>query len=113
MLSLSVDHPDIEEFINVKRDLTKVTKANISVRITDDFMKAVIADQPYILSYTREATGEKIEKVVAARDILHQIAQSSWECGEPGVLFWDRIEKWNLLSNTPDFKFAGTNPCGR
>lgn len=110
MLSLSVDHPDIEEFINVKRDLTKVTKANISVRLNDAFMKAVIADQPYTLSYTRQATGEKIEKVVAARDILHQIALSSWECGEPGVLFWDRIENWSMLSEVEDFEFASTNP---
>jgi ribonucleoside-diphosphate reductase alpha chain len=111
MLSLDCSHPDIEEFIQIKRDLSKITKANISVRISDDFMRAAINGEDFTLSYTREATGEVIKKTVKARDILHEIAEIGWECGEPGVLFWDRIKNWNLLANSNEFEFAGTNPC--
>lgn len=111
MISLSCDHPDIEEFINVKNDLTKVTSANISVRITDEFMEAVKKDGTFTLKYMREATGEVLSKTVKARDLFAKMAENNWRTGEPGMLFWDRIKSWNLLSNTEDFEYAGTNPC--
>ena len=111
MISLDCSHPDIEEFIRLKTDLTKVTKANISVRIHDDFMEAVKKNEPYHLHYTREATGETIEKMVNARDIFRLIAETNWDYAEPGALFWDRICGWNLLSNTKEFSYAGVNPC--
>lgn len=111
MISIPCNHPDLEEFIGVKADLSRVTKANISIRITDEFMEAVELNQPYTLSFTRPETGETITKVVNARDMFRKIAEMNWRTAEPGVLFWDRVEKWNLLSNTPEFKFAGVNPC--
>lgn len=110
MISISCEHPDIEEFINIKKDLEKVTKANISIRMTDKFMQAAKDHKEVTLSFTTEV-GEKIEKVVNAYDILMQIAKSNWEMGEPGMLFWDRISNWNLLSNNPEFEYAGVNPC--
>ena len=111
MISMSVDHPDIIDFIKVKTDLDKVTKANISVRVTDDFMRAVQDDNDFKLHYIREATGEVIEKIVKARDVMRLIAEVNWDYGEPGMLFWDRISSYNLLSTTPEFRYAGTNPC--
>lgn len=111
MISIDGSHPDVEEFINLKTDLEKVTKANISVRVHEDFMEAVKADQDFTLSYTREATGEVIEKTVRARDLFRRIAETNWDYAEPGALFWDRITGWNLLSNTKEFAYAGVNPC--
>lgn len=111
MISLDCTHPDLEEFINIKSDLERVTKANISIKITKDFMEAVKQDLPFTLSFTREETGETIEKTVQARELFYKIAKMNWDYGEPGFLFWDRIKEWNLLSETKEFEFAGTNPC--
>lgn len=111
MLSISCDHPDLEEFISVKSDLDKVTKANISIRITDEFMKAVADDSDYDLEFVREETGEEIRKTVKAKEVFHKIAEMNWDMAEPGMLFWDTIQNWNLLSNYPDFEYAGVNPC--
>ena len=111
MISMDCDHPDIEEFIDIKKDLDKVTKANISVKVTDEFMDAAVNNKPFTLSFTRKETGEKIEKVINAKDILMKLAYNNWDMGEPGILFWDRIKKWNLLSEYPNFEYAGTNPC--
>ena len=111
MLSISCDHPDLEEFIEIKSDLNKVTKANISVRITDEFMKAVIERKKHILKFEREETGEVIEKEVDAYSIFRKMCEMNWDYAEPGMLFWDRIEDWCLVSDDKDFKFAGTNPC--
>ena len=110
MISIPCDHPDLEEFIDVKTDLDRVTKANISVRITDDFMRAVKNREKYILSFTREATGETITKKVDAYEIFKKLCVNNWDYAEPGMLFWDRIENWNLLSEDDDFHYAGVNP---
>lgn len=112
MISLDCSHPDIEEFINVKNDLTKITKANISIKITDDFMQAVKENKKFTLKFTRLETGEEIVKEINAKDLFHKIAESNWKMAEPGTLFWDRIKSKNMLSNHPDFEFAGVNPCG-
>ncbi len=111
MISIDCSHPDVEEFIDLKTDLEKVTKANISVRIHEDFMEAVKKNEDYLLHYTRQATGQVIEKQVNARDLFRKIAETNWDYAEPGALFWDRIEGWNLLSNTKEFSYAGVNPC--
>lgn len=111
MLSLSCDHPDLEEFIGVKQNTDRVTKANISIRITDRFMAAVKNREPFELSFTREETGETITKTVDAYSIFHKICESNWDWSEPGMLYWDRIESWNLLSCDDTFHYAGTNPC--
>lgn len=111
MISIDCSHPDLQEFIGLKTDLEKVTKANISVRISDEFMEAVKNNEDYTLHYTREVTGEVIEKQVNAREIFRLIAETNWDYAEPGALFWDRVKSWNLLSNTKEFEYAGVNPC--
>lgn len=111
MISIPVDHPDVEQFIHIKSDLNRVTKANISVRVYDRFMKAVENNEDFKLSFTRDETGEKIEKVVNAKELFMELAKMNWDYAEPGVLFWDNIEKWNLVSEDPNFRYAGTNPC--
>ena len=111
MISIDCSHPDVTEFIELKTDLDKVTKANISIRIHEDFMKAVKNNEEYLLHYTRETTGEVIEKKVNARDLFRRITETNWDYAEPGALFWDRVESWNLLSNTKEFSYAGVNPC--
>ena len=112
MITLDCHHPDLEEFIDIKTDLNRVTKANISIRITDDFMQAVLDDTDFELSFTREDTGEVINKTVNARKIFRRIAENNWNYAEPGVLFWDKVTSWNLLSEDELFQLAGTNPCG-
>ena len=111
MISIDCSHPDLMEFIDLKTDLEKVTKANISIRIRDDFMKAVKNNEDYELKYVRDVTGEEIKKTVNARELFRKIAETNWDYAEPGALFWDRVESWNLLSNTKEFKYAGVNPC--
>ena len=111
MISLDCSHPDLEEFIDIKTDLNKVTKANISIKITDDFMNAVINDEMFDLTFKREETGEYIIKTVNARKVFRRLAENNWNYGEPGCLFWDRIQSYNLLSEDNEFEYAGTNPC--
>lgn len=111
MLSMPVNHPDIEDFINIKSDLTKITNANISVRVDDKFMNAVKNDEEYELTFTRPESGEVISKIVNAKELFHKICEMNWNYAEPGVLFWDRISNHNLLVNDDRFEYAGTNPC--
>ena len=113
MISIDCHHPDLEEFIDVKTDLDKVTTANISIRVTNDFLQAAINDELFDLSFVRKETGEEIVKTVKAKDVLMKLCFNNWDMGEPAMLFWDRIQNWNLLSNTNGFSYAGTNPCNR
>ena len=111
MISIDCHHPDLMEFIDIKAKPDSVTKANISVKVTDDFMQAVKDDREWVMSFTRPETGETITKVERAVDIFNKLCQNNWDWAEPGILFWDRIENWNLLSNNDEFHYAGTNPC--
>lgn len=111
MLSISCEHPDLEEFIGIKSDLDKVTKANISIKMTDKFMTAVKFKQPFELNFTRVETGESITKEINAYELFKKVCEMNWDYAEPGMLFWDRINKWNLLSEDDEFEYAGTNPC--
>lgn len=111
MISIPCNHPDLEEFIGIKQNNERVTKANISVRITDDFMNAVKNNEEYELSFTRKETGETITKRVDAHEVFRKICESNWDWGEPGMLFWDRISSYNLLSEDEDFHYGGVNPC--
>lgn len=131
MISLDVNHPDIDEFINCKTDLSKVNFANISVRVNDYFMNAVEKDEDYFLSWPcnvedfnietdspynelRETTsinGEpRYYKRVKAKELFNKLVENNWDYAEPGILYWDQIEWHNLLNNT-NFKYAGVNPC--
>ena len=111
MISISCDHPDLLDFIDIKNNPDKVTKANISIRITDDFMEAVINNSDYKLKYIRDTTGEEIIKNINAREVLYLISKSNWQMAEPGMLYWDRIKNWNLFSEDESIKYSGVNPC--
>lgn len=140
MLSMSISHPDIEEFITKKQDLTKVTGANISVKVTDEFMRAVEEDKDYILRFPvdinldkfheEEGEGKALEynklynnvgvyglktpvyiKKVRARELWNTLMHCAWNTAEPGIMFED------AMHNSPDgiyedFKMVSTNPCG-
>lgn len=111
MISMDCSHPELLDFINIKTDLDKVTKANISVKVTNDFMEAVVNDTDWTLTFKSEH--ETVEKVVKARDIFRVLSENNWNYAEPGILYWSRIEDYNLLSNNEEFKYAGVNPCAR
>ena len=109
MVSIDCTHPDLEEFINLKTNLNVCTKANISVRVSDEFMEAVQNNLPWKLSFTTEH--ETIEKTVNAKEIFMLLAKRNWEMAEPGILYWDRITNYNLVNKDSEFRFAGVNPC--
>lgn len=109
MISIDCTHPELLEFIEIKNDLNRVTKANISVKITDNFMKAVVNDEDWLLYF--ETKHEKIEKVVKAKHVFELLCRNNWNMAEPGILFWDRINNYNILSEDEEFEYAGTNPC--
>ena len=109
MLSLDCTHPELIDFINIKTDLNKVTKANISVRVNDDFMKAVENDEDWVLHF--EAENDKMEKVVKAKEVFKLLCKNNWDFAEPGILYWSKIEDYNLLSEDDEFEYAGVNPC--
>lgn len=111
MISLDCHHPDLLDFIDIKTSPDAVTKANISVRVTDDFMEAVINDKDWIMSFTRPETNETITKTAKAREIFEKLCRNNWDWGEPGILFWDTISNYNLLEFDDTFEYAGTNPC--
>ena len=115
MLTISVMHPEVETFINIKRDLKKVTGANISVRLTDEFMNAVKTDSDFTLRWPVESSVEeaRVTKVVKARELWNQIIDAAWTSAEPGLLFWDTVKK---MTPTQAYESVGygnvsTNPC--
>jgi ribonucleoside-diphosphate reductase alpha chain len=114
MLSVSIKHPDSEDFINAKLEEGKVTGANISVKIDDEFMKDAIADEPYVQQFPIDAKDPKMTKTISARKLWCKIVHNAWKSAEPGVLFWDTI----LRESVPDcyadlgFRTVSTNPCG-
>lgn len=137
MISLSVNHPDIEEFVDCKTDLERVKYANISVRVTDNFMQAVVNDSDYILRWPcndksvddlqkewpcEAPYNELCETVVdgkvvgyykriKAKELFNKLVRNNWDYAEPGILYWDNIEEYNMLNNIEEFKYAGVNPC--
>lgn len=111
MISMPIDHPDIEEFIDVKKDLDKITKANISVMITDEFMRAVENKDQFMCTFKVEEYDQVITKIVDAEKLFRKLCENNWNMAEPGILYWDRISNWNLNSEDPEFEYAGVNPC--
>lgn len=112
MISISCNHPDIEEFINLKTKQGVCEKANISIRVSDAFMEAAVHDEDWTTEFTSEETGT-ITKTFKARDLLKLLAKRNWEWAEPGMLYWDRITKYNMLNNDERFNYAGVNPCAK
>ncbi len=109
MITISVDHPDVLEFIKVKRNLKNVRFANISVRITDEFMQAVEKDTDFTLRYESESVG-RIERKVRARDLWNDLVNSARDWAEPGLIFWDNVVKYSP-SEYNGMNVISTNPC--
>lgn len=114
MLSLNVKHPDIEQFIDAKTDVTKITGANVSVKITDEFMQAVKNSKDYEVQFPVEASNPLMRKSIDAYKIWSKIVKNAWKSAEPGLLFWDTIIKESVADSYADegFKTTSTNPCG-
>lgn len=114
MLSVSIKHPDSEAFIDAKMTEGKVTGANVSVRITDDFMQAAVDNVPFRQQFPVDSTDPKTVKDVDARKLWHKIVHNAWKSAEPGVLFWDTITRESVPDCYADlgFRTISTNPCG-
>lgn len=113
IITLSVHHPEIMNFIEMKRDLNKVTGANISVKLTDNFLNAVKKDEEYEQRWPIDSDNPTISKMVKAKDIWNEIINGAWLSAEPGVLMWDRIIEESPADCYSDFgyKTVSTNPC--
>lgn len=138
MISIDINHPDVQEFVNVKTDLNKVTSANISVRVNRDFMEAVKTNSDYILRYPcnielpedlsindmeynelweygefdkGETKNACYFKKIKAKELFDNLCYNNWNYAEPGILYWDAIANYNLLEFDEKFSYAGVNPC--
>ena len=110
MLVLDVNHPDVIDFVTAKLDIAKINGANISLAVSDDFMKAVENDENWVMRF--EAPTQIIQKEVKARELMRLIAYGNHTVGDPGFLLMDNVNNYHLLSEYPDVKFNSTNPCG-
>lgn len=108
MITIRVDHPDIFDFINVKKDLKKVNYANVSVKVTDEFMRAVEKDGDFELHFKNEKAD--VSKKVRAREIWDQLVKAAWQSDEPGVIFWDSMKKYSTTEYN-NMEVQGVNPC--
>ncbi len=114
MLSVSIKHPDSESFIDAKMTEGKVTGANVSVKMDDDFMRAAVEGRPYTQKYPIDSTDPLYTKEVNASELWKKIVHNAWKSAEPGVLFWDTIIRESVPDCYADlgFKTVSTNPCG-
>jgi ribonucleoside-diphosphate reductase alpha chain len=114
MLSISIKHPDAEKFIDAKLEQGKVTGANVSVKIDDDFMKAVVEGTPYKQQYPVDSANPTFTKEIDARSLWKKIVHNAWKSAEPGMLFWDTITRESVPDCYSEFgyKTVSTNPCG-
>ena len=123
MLSVSIKHPDAEAFIDAKMTEGKVTGANVSVKIDDEFMEAAVNDKPYVQRFPVDGSVEAgksgdtdltFEKEISAKDLWEKIVHNAWKSAEPGVLFWDTILRESIPDCYADlgFRTVSTNPCG-
>ena len=139
MISIDINHPDVEEFINIKANTDQITNANISVRVSDEFMHAVESNVDYYLKWPCDLDLSKFTKEyydapyntltyiedhannnsvcyvkkVRARQLFQKLAENNWNYAEPGVLYWDRIDHWNMMDKNDEFQYAGVNPCAK
>lgn len=115
METCDVRHPDIETFIDIKQDKTKVTGANVSVRVTDEFMEAVEADANFTLRWPVKSglSAAKFTKTLTARSLWKKMMHAAWASAEPGVLYWDTVTKYSMADEFADkgFETICTNPC--
>ncbi|HLU85717.1 MAG TPA: ribonucleotide reductase N-terminal alpha domain-containing protein, partial [Vicingaceae bacterium] len=114
MLSISIKHPDAEHFIDAKMDGTKVTGANVSVRIDDEFMRAVKSNSEYKQQYPIHSDNPLYTKTINAKEVWDKIIHNAWKSAEPGILFWDTVINESIPDSYADlgFRTVSTNPCG-
>ena len=114
MLSVSIKHPDSESFIDAKMTEGKVTGANVSVKLDDDFMKAVVNKTTYKQQYPVDSANPTTVKEIDAATLWQKIIHNAWKSAEPGVLFWDTIIRESVPDSYADlgFQTISTNPCG-
>ena len=113
MLTIHVAHPDIEQFVTVKNDATKVTGANISVLLSDEFLTAVEKGEKFRLRFPVDAPPSDTDKWVDAKELWMKMISNAWLRAEPGLLFWDKIKKYNAVDcyHEEGFDTVSTNPC--
>lgn len=114
MLSISIKHPDAEKFIDAKMTEGKITGANVSVKIDDEFMECVKSGKPYVQQYPIDSPNPKFKQEIDAAKLWQKITHNAWKSAEPGVLFWDTIHKEAIPDCYADegFQTVSTNPCG-
>ena len=114
MMTVSIKHPDSEAFIDAKMIEGKVTGANVSVRIDDDFMQAAVDNKPYVQQYPVDSDEPMVKKEVEAAALWGKIVHNAWKSAEPGVLFWDTVTRESVPDCYADlgFRTISTNPCG-
>ncbi len=114
MLSISIKHPDSEKFIDAKLEQGKITGANVSVKITDEFMQCVMEGKPFVQQYPIDSDTPTVRKEIDARALWNKIISNAWSSAEPGVLFWDTILRESVPDCYADFGYrtVSTNPCG-
>ncbi len=114
MLSVSIKHPDSEAFIDAKMESGKVTGANVSVKVHDEFMQAAINHMPYLQTYPIDSKRPSFKKEIDASALWKKIVHNAWKSAEPGVLFWDTITRESVPDCYADlgYKTVSTNPCG-
>lgn len=111
MLTMPVEHPDIYQFVTMKEDDTKVTGANVSVRLSKEFMEAVKSDSEFLLRWPVNSENPKYSKKVWARDLWDTIIKQARDNAEPGLLFWDAVKEYMPADCYPEFVTVSTNPC--
>lgn len=111
MITIDIAHPDVEQFIVSKQDLTKITGANISVRLSDEFMNAVAKNKKFLLRWPIDAEKPKVSREINASELWNTIIKCAHQTAEPGLIFWDRQHYYSTSSVYPGFKNVSTNPC--
>lgn len=111
MVSIDCSHPDIEELLDTKMKGDRLQSMNVSIKFTDEFMTAVDCDKPYTLKFDVKSTGEHIEKTIKAREFFKKFCECQWNWGDPGALFIDEFNDYNMLSGYDNFRILTTNPC--
>ena len=114
MLSISIKHPDAEQFIDAKLEQGKITGANVSVKITDEFMRCAMEGKPFVQQYPIDSPNPTYTKEIDARALWNKIIANAWSSAEPGVLYWDTILRESVPDCYADFGYrtVSTNPCG-
>lgn len=111
LIALDCNHPDIEDFLTIKQNNDKVQGANISIKFTDEFMKAVEDNQDVKLYFKVNATGEELTKTINAKEFFMKFCEAQYDYAEPGAIFIDSVRNWHLLSEYEDYKINVSNPC--